>query len=243
MRDRITQLISLASIAISLSSCASAMLRANVDSSASPKASVETEYILAPGNKGVHPNDLQFLEYAGYINDIMQNNGFVRADSGANAQAVVFLSYGIGRPPTRVYSHSLPVYGQMGISSSVSTGMINPFGNAATHSGSTTHLPSYGITGHNNHVGTNTTYTRYLILDAYEANEFWKSKKMVEIWKTTVVSTGRSNDLRLVFPIMAAAMEPYIGSNTGQTLSVVISKDSPALQQLLRDNGKEPAAK
>jgi hypothetical protein len=69
-----------------------------VDSLAQPDASAKKRYIIMPGSKDVQPGDLQFLEYAGYVEKILNEKGFVKASQFADADIAVFLSYGIGNP-------------------------------------------------------------------------------------------------------------------------------------------------
>ena len=111
----------------------------------------------------------------------------------------------------------------------------------ATYSGTTTYTPTYGVTGSTTHIGTNTVFTRFLFLDAYDVATYLKEKKMNQVWKTNVVSTGSSGDLRLVVPYMVAAMKPYLGTNTGRKIEVEVAADDPSVQ-LLR-GGQPPAIK
>jgi hypothetical protein len=111
----------------------------------------------------------------------------------------------------------------------------------ATYSGTTTYTPTYGITGSTTHIGTHTVFTRFLFLDAYDIATYAKEQKMSQVWKTNVVSTGSSDDLRLVVPYMVAAMKPYLGTNTGRRIEVVVPGDDPSVQ-LLR-GGQPPAIK
>ena len=69
-------------------------------------------------------------------------------------------------------------------------------------------------------------------MDAYDVASYKQDQKMNQVWKTNVISTGSSNDLRLVFPYMAIAMKPYIGSNTGRKIEAEILADDPQVIQL-----------
>jgi hypothetical protein len=204
----------------------------DVDSLAQPDASTKKRYIIVPGSKDVQPRDLQFLEYAGYVKKILNEKGFVEASQFADADIAVFLSYGIGNPQTHQYSYSLPVWGQTGVSSSTTYGTLSTYGGMGTYSGTTTYTPTYGVTGYTSHVDSYTTYTRFLLLDAYDVASYKQDQKMNQVWKTTVISAGRSNDLRLVFPYMAIAMKPYIGSNTGRNIKAEVLADDLQVIQL-----------
>ena len=63
-----------------------------------------------------------------------------------------------------------------------------------------------------------------MVLDAIDFDEYKANKKEVQLWKTTVTSTGSSGDLRRVFPILVAASQQYIGKNTGQKVEVNLSE-------------------
>lgn len=214
---------------------------ADVDSLAQTDASAKKRYVLLPGGKGVDAGDLQFHEFAAYIEKILTEKGFVKASAFQDADVAIFLAYAIGDPQTYQYSYSLPTWGQTGVSSANTYGTVSSYGGTATYSGTTTYAPTYGITGSTTHVGTNTVFTRFLFLDAYDVATYLKDKKMSQVWKTNVVSTGSSGDLRLVVPYMVAAMKPYLGTNTGRKIEVVVPADDPSVQ-LLR-GGQPPAIK
>ncbi len=150
--------------------------------------------------------------------------GYIKADNIAAADIAIFLGYGIGDPETHQFTYSLPTYGKTGVSSSNTYGTVNTYGNTATYSGTTTYTPTYGVTGSTTHTGSRTTYFRYLLLDAVDLDEYRKTEKEVQLWKTTVTSTGSSGDLRQVFPILVAASKQYIGSNTGKKVKVILSE-------------------
>lgn len=177
-------------------------------------------YILLPGNKDTTSEDLQFKEYAAYVNRALIKQDFVLAESLEKANVAIFLAYGIGDPKEHQYSYSIPTWGQAGVSSSYTTGTINSYGGYGSYSGTTTYAPTYGVTGSTTHTGSYSTYFRFMVLDAIDLDEFKKSKKEVQLWKTTAISSGSSGDLRLVFPNLVAASQQYVGKNTGQKVEV-----------------------
>lgn len=191
-----------------------------VDSLASPNAATEKAYILLPGNKDVSWNDLQFQEYAGYLMRALAADGFVPVKDAAKAGVAIVLFYGIGDPQGHQYSYSLPVFGQTGVASSNTYGTVTSYGSSASYSGTTTYTPSYGITGYSSQTGSYTTYFRYAKITAYDYQRYLQNKEQVELWKTTITSTGSSGDLRRVFPILVAAAAPYIASNTGKQIHI-----------------------
>jgi hypothetical protein len=175
-----------------------------------------------PAEKNVHPSDLEFEEYARYVDYALGKQGYQKASSADEAGLVIYLTYGIGNPEKNEYTITLPIYGQTGVSSSTTTGTINSYGNWGTYTGTTTYTPSYGVTGYQNVQGSYVTYFRYMSLSAVDLQQYRKSQEIVELWKVKVSSTGSSGDLRTVFPAMVAASEKYLGRNTGKAISITI---------------------
>ena len=232
MRARIT-LTSLILAAFLMAGCATMQpqFSVRVDSIAGATAD-KNSYILLPGNKDTKVEDLQFKEYAAYVNRALIKQGFVPAESFEKANVAIFLVYGIGDPQERQYSYSLPTWGQTGVSSSHTTGTISSYGGYGSYSGTTTYTPTYGVTGSTTHIGSHTTYFRFMVLDAVDLDEYKKSKKEVQLWKTTVASAGSSGDLRQVFPILVAASQQYVGKNTGQKVEVDLYEEDERVIQI-----------
>ena len=80
------------------------------------------------------------------------------------------------------------------------------------------------------HVGTRTTYDRYAQIVGYDYQAFLKSREQIELWKTTITSTGSSGDLRKVFPVLIGAASPYIAKNTGKAVLVKLSENDKAVR-------------
>lgn len=203
----------------------------SIDSLAKPDATEKKRYVLLPGGKDVNVGDLQYQEFASYIDKILIERGFIKAPAFQEADVVIFLAYTIGDPQTYQYTYSLPTLGQTGISSANTYGTVSSYGNSATYSGTTTYTPTYGVTGYTTRIASDTAYTRFVSLDAYDIATYVKENKLNQVWKTSVVSTGASNDLRLVMPYMVAAMKPYFGLNIGQKIEVNILENEPIIQR------------
>lgn len=241
MRLKSTFLASLLIGAALLSGCSTTRFISNVDSLAQANAVAKKRYVLLPGGKGVQADDLQFQEFSAYVERVLTDKGFVKAAAFQDADVAIFLSYAIGDPQTYQYTYSVPTWGQTGVSSSTTYGTVSSFGSMATYSGTTTYTPTYGITGSTTHVGTDTVFTRFLFLDAYDVQTYMKEQKMAQVWKTNVISTGSSGDLRLVIPYMVAAMKPYVGTNTGRKIEVAVPANDPTVRTLR--GGQTPAVK
>ncbi len=189
-------------------------------------------YILLPGNKDTKPSSLQFQEYARYVNRALQEKGFIQAETLQEANVAIFLGYGIGDPQEHQYTYSLPTWGQTGVLSSYTTGTVSSYGGYGMYSGTTTYTPTYGVTGSTTHSGSYVTYFRFMLLDAVDLDEYRKSQKEVQLWKTIVTSTGTSGDLRRVFPILVAASKNYIGTNTGKKVKVKLLEEDAQVKAI-----------
>lgn len=196
-----------------------------IDSISSPAAESKKTYILLSGVKEINKTDLQFIEYANYVDAALASRGFIKAQDKEKADVAIFLIYGIGNPQENTYNYSLPIIGQTGVSSSTTYGNINTFGNTSTYSGSTFYTPTYGVTGHVPVSRSYVTYFRYLILDAIDLDSYKQTQQMNQLWQTTVTSTGSSGDLRIVLPILVAASQKYMGVNTGKKIYIKLSRD------------------
>ncbi len=217
-----------------LSNCATVQppFLVKIDSIKADSSAGKKTYILLPGNKNTSPDELQFREFSGYVHRALSAQGFKQASSFEEADLAIFVVYGIGDPQEHQYTYSLPVWGQTGVSSSTTFGTLSTYGGLGTYSGTTVYTPTYGTTGYTTHVETYTTYPRYMLLDAYDLNVYRKEKKEVQSWKTTVTSTGSSDDLRRVFPVLAAASKQYIGSNTGRKVEIQLYETDSAVIEI-----------
>ena len=191
------------------------------------------KYFLLSGDNTVKISDLQFQEYASYINRALLKRGFTQAESIDSAEVAIFLAYGIGNPQERQYSYSSPTFGQTGVSSSYTTGSATTYGGVTNYSGTTSYTPTYGITGNTNHTRTYVTYYRYIILEAINAAEYRTSNKLNQEWKTTITSTGSSSDLRKIFPIMVAASVTYIGINTAGKVTDELNGNEDIIHEIM----------
>jgi hypothetical protein len=233
MYNRIFNISIISICMIILISCATNRVAVSVNSLAEPDSFQKNRYVILSNMEGVDSSDLQFKEYSGYIDNILNEKGFTKASSPDDAQIVIFLAYGMGGPDAHQQTYSSPVFGQTGVSSSTTYGTVSSNrGGTATYSGTTNYTPTYGVTGFTEHVKTRITFTKGIILEAIDVSTFKNEKKMVPVWKVYVMSIGSSNDLRLMFPFMAVAMKPYIGINTGKQVIVGIPENDPQVLQL-----------
>jgi hypothetical protein len=193
-----------------------AMVRSTVSSLAATEAAKKRQYYLLPGNADTPANDLQYAEFAGIARLALQRAGHQEAPNLTEANELVFLSYGIGDPQVHQYSYSIPIWGPTGVASSTTYGSVSPTGR---FSAQTYNTPTYGVTGTTTGTSAVVTYRRHARLDSFDADAFMTNKELVPLWRTEVVSTGQSGDLRRIFPVMVTAASDYIGIATkGQVL-------------------------
>lgn len=219
-------------VSIVLTGCASTGFSVNVDSISATKSNELKRYILVPSNEGITPDNLQYLEYAGYVERALTTQGFVKATDYNDANVAIFLGYGIGEPKTNQYTYSVPTWGKTGIASSNTYGTVNTYGNTATVNSTTTYTPTYGVTGSTTHTGSYTTFTRYMILSALDLNQYKINEQQKQVWRTSVISTGSSGDLRQVFPVLVAASRPYLSKNTGKQVNVLIKEQDRSVLEI-----------
>jgi len=177
----------------------------------------------------------------------LASRNFIKANSIEDADIFLFLSYGVGEPESYQQARSVPIYGFKTIPPSkahrtiISSGQYGhtprtgrrgppPPSFIDREETNTFYSSQYGVTGYRTEIDTYTRYTRFIVLEAYTQNQF--KDKTNQIWRTKVTSTGKSQDLRAIFPYMLIVMKPYIAESTGHAIDIDISEGSPAALQI-----------
>jgi hypothetical protein len=175
---------------------------------------------IIPSSQDIDINDLLFLEFASDVKLALEINGYIVTSNVAEADQVVLLTYGISDPQKNTVM--IPQIGKTAINSANTTGVITSGSNSSTFTGTTVYNYDYGVT---HYIPTQqTVFTRVLVLVSYDWKVFSNTQQKIQLWKTDVVSTGSSGDLREVFPYLVLASEKYIGTNTGKSVKVFINK-------------------
>jgi hypothetical protein len=193
---------------------------------ASKELNSAISFVIVPGDTNLPSNDLQFQEFATYVERALTWRGFAQAVSIESADMAVLLVYGVGEPRQQVYSYALPVFGQTGIGSATTFGQPSGYSLHAT----TYFNPTYGITGFSSHTKTAVTYDRYIFVKAIDLGVYSKENKVVPIWQLSIASGGATGDLRDVFPAMIGAASDYFGTDTGRSRMVSIYEDNPRVR-------------
>lgn len=221
---RIRNLFLLALVLCFLSACTFIRqpfsVRADVDALATSEAQAKRRFIILPGDKQMEEQDLQFIEFKSYTETALLKQGFSKANSLEDGDVVLFLKYGVGEPQTQQYSYEVPIWSNFG---------FYPYSRRYR---SYPMMPTYGIAGYTQHIETYTLYQRFIVLDAYGMTAYRQKQAPQQLWKIRVQSLGQSNDLRLMFPYLLAAMQPFLGSNTGHMLSVEIDELNPLVREI-----------
>lgn len=204
----------------------------NVDAISSPLAEQKRSYVIIPGDASVPITDLQFQEYAGYLVNALNSQGFTMADTVDAAEIVITLNYGIGDPVTTTTTGVLPVFGQTGTASSTTTGTATTVGNRTNINATTANNPSYGITGYVPTTRSETSFTRFVQVIAFDSDVYRQTEEIIQVWRTTIVSTGTSGDLRRVFPVLIAAGSTFLGEDSNQQQSINIRECDEAVIQV-----------
>ncbi|WP_020482175.1 hypothetical protein [Methylomonas sp. MK1] len=179
-------------------------------------------FFVLPGNAGANDQDLQFIEFKTYIEKVLANRGYSKANSIQDSNLVMFLSYGVGAPEVHQYTYEVPLWNDMGY--------YYPYRMSRFYNG---YYPGFGVGGYSQRTESYTTFRRYLVLEACDKEAYLQQQQRKQLWKTSVQSNGSSNDLRLVFPYMAAAMQAYLGTNTGHMITVDIDETNTLVRSLL----------
>lgn len=182
-----------------------------VDSIALPDADLGNKtYILSSAIKSVSDDDIQFKEFARYIEKALSKTGYKRVDS-ENANLIIRFAYGIGQPKTETNTETYTT--STGYSYQVGWTWIN--------------VPPQTET-----VTTkNTTYERFLMIEAYDSKD-----RRSQLWRTTVKSKGWSSDLRVALPHMIAAAIYNFGTDTRGKLKTGMYGNAPQVLDIMRSS-------
>jgi hypothetical protein len=217
------------------------LLEVNIDSLRGDTSKDKRDFIIVSGKAGVETTDLQFKEFSRYVTNALDNIGYERSSDPRKAGIVVFLNYGIGAPKTTYYSYSYPVYGFTGGGATKFTATTRDETSTKTveTEGEITQTPEFGVVGTRSRTESKTTYDRYIILEAASVARLIADQEIEPVWRTTITSTGASNDFRTVFPILLAAGQPYISRDTGKLIQTFIRGNDRAIFDILGGAGRQ----
>ena len=214
-------------------------------------------FVIIPLNNEIDAEDLEFKEYATYIKKILAMLGATESNK-TDADLYIQLQYDI---TDKSYQETVSeaVYGQTTVSSITTNtntttttktdtkAKVSVYGNTAygnaksekkknENTNSTTNVTyNYGITGYKDVQQNVALFQRVMSLYAYENNN---AEKPVMVWKSNLVSSGASDELREIVPAMSYAALGYIAVNANETINIKEKSDSYKLFCNLNINSK-----
>jgi hypothetical protein len=198
-----------------------------------PDSSPRETFVILPSAQASDTNDLQFREVRNYLKRALISRGLVPTDGRATPQLAIFVAYGIGEPRTQTYSYSFPVWGRLPGSTTNVTATTTGNSGSSTTTGTATTQPTSGIVGNASGTSSVTTYTRYMLIQAVDIGLYQQTQVFREAWRTNIISTGTSGDLRVILPVLVAAAVPYLGTQTTHAIEVKL-KDSDSRLTAIR---------
>lgn len=188
-----------------------------VDSLCAPNAATKKHYILLSGTKSINANDLQFQEYANYINNALALKGFTKVTKDSKPDIAILLQYDISEPEEEEYTYSTPVYKTVYYK---------------LHGEDSTPFPIEQLAGYETNVAHYTSYTKYLFLEAVDFKKYSENRTRKQVWETTVWSSGPESDLRQIFPLLVAAGMKYFGKKTPHAIHIEIDESDSRIQEV-----------
>ena len=169
----------------------------------------KTFYVIS-ANPNVSNNDLEFLDYKDYITQcLLLKNAFL-CENSDSADVCVLFDYGVV-DKSYVANTAIPIWGVTGSTSVTTTSSY--IGSGGSYLSSvTTNSISTGVKGMLNVNKNVEEYRRVINLYAYDNKD--RSGNPVMLWKTNIISEGKSRDLQEVLPYIAHAAIPYMGQQT-----------------------------
>ncbi|MBP9913906.1 MAG: hypothetical protein KBF26_10935 [Opitutaceae bacterium] len=174
--------------------------------------------------------DLQFQEVLRHVQRALAPQGFREAAPPAASELNLFVDFGIGDPVNRTYTFSSPIYAELGGGYSTRTRETTD----ATGKKSTT-TETVRIPGRYERVGTDvttnsvTTYRKHLRLSARLHESGVAPEKGREVWTVTAVCDDQGADLRAALPLLAEAIAPYAGVDTGRAILLTLEQKNGQL--------------
>ncbi len=191
-------------------------------------SAVNRSYSFA-ATQGQRRGDLQLLEAQRQVRATLSRQGF-RETGVAAADLSIFVDYGIGDPVTRTHTFSTPIYAELGGGYSTRTRQTTDAAGKTTTTTETVRIP-----GRYERVGTDittnavTTYRKHLRLSARLNESGVAPSQGREVWTVTAISDDQHADIRLTLPLLAEAMAPYLGTDSGRAVVVEFVEKAGAL--------------
>lgn len=200
-----------------------------VDAIQNPQAPAARSFVIVPADPEVGPQDLRFMEAAGYAEAALATQGFFRVDDLGQADMVVALDASVGPPMSASRTISEPLYATYG---GYHREVIRPVrgkdGRVRYVSTMIWDPPYHSYAGTYNRTENITVYQKRFAMTAFETGG--DIENLPQLWSVVVTNVSTSNDLRGYLPMLAAAAAPYIGTDTGSQVTVRLTEDDERVQ-------------
>ncbi len=219
-----------------LAGCSST-IPVKVDSITSAGQDAGSSYVWFSGMEGVAQDDLYFREFSSYFRTVLKQRGY--HEGGADsADLAIYFSYGVAPGRTVYYTTSTPIYGWFGGDTIVYVESSDAGdGKQSARTTRTITTPIYRrMVGVDVDTRSYTLFTSFATLEAKRFQPGKSAQQMETVWKITLSTTSRSNDLRALMPALALAAAPHIGIDSGAAKIIKVKRDDPALLELRRQS-------
>lgn len=182
-----------------------------------PSTGAGATFVLVPYKD--QQGSLEWRQYGALVSQQLQARGYREVQTVPAADFAVFLAYGIDDGKTTV--SSMPIWGQTGGGTSLSTGSV--YGNygttpySGTYTGTTYTTPTYGVTGYV--PVKETTYTRVFLVDMVDVKQS-TAQNLVKRYEAKAKSAGSGGNLNQVAPYMIEAIFKDFPGKSGETRQV-----------------------
>lgn len=212
----------LAGAGLLLGGCATTY-QVQVSALANPQlAAANTRYTFVSSKpKEQDLGDLQFQEVLRHVQQVLADQGFHEADKPGAAAINLFVDFGVGNPVTRTYTFTTPIYAEVGGGYQTHTTKTTDASGKTSTTTEAVRVPGrYERVGTDVTVNSVTTYRKYLRLSARLRQSGVPAEKGREVWTVTAIVDDQRADLRAALPLLAQAIEPYVGRDTGRAIIV-----------------------
>lgn len=197
----------------------------------------EKKYILYSRMKGTSVNDLYFREYSKYFREILKKHGYRQENQAESADLAIYFSYGITGGEEVHHTYTRPVYAIVGGETvDIRETETDAEGKKIETTKTVTIPTRRRVVGLETRRESYRVFTAHAVLEAKEINEAkgHTDNSMQTLWKTTITTTSKLNDLRRIMPMMAAASTPYLGKNTGEMVTVKLRDNDDRVLEMKR---------
>ena len=204
-----------------VSGCAiTPQLAVGVDAIDSGRQVQDVRYILKPAVDGVDESDLHFIEYSAHIDNALQKRGMVRAETAEQANVEIAVNYGYQRRQSALVSRysafNDPFYYNRRCGHRLSVHCSRGF--------SSRHYDRFDRF-HHRHRRYVDVIESYRVFVTLEARQIGTATDQSALWTTRARANFAKPDLRVTLPLLLVAAQKYIGVDTGQERTVVLSGD------------------